>query len=360
MWTETLEQGAPQDAFAENLDLEAPPDYSSYHNYSNWQNTPTLPASYWEFENFDFKAVIGADQNFSTALALHKTTGKHFSVKVFELKANKQNATNILREKEVLQDVNHPFISRLLGTSISGQAAFMIFDFEHGGDFFELRNRKEKFNEEEAKVYLCEIILALEYLHSQQILFRNLKAENVLLDSGGHIKLVDFSFAKKQLRSGTLCGTPDYLAPEILQGHVYDQAVDWWALGIFTFELLLGYSPFAADNQIQTYRNILQKEVKFPAKNLSTDAKDFIKQLLVKNPQRRLGHGEDVTCHHWLKNVDWDNVLYKRSMPIFIPQLDGDGDTRYYDKFDDKYKSLRKMFKSDPVSEETKSYFEGF
>jgi protein kinase X len=153
-----------------------------------------------------------------------------------------------------------------------------------------------------------------------------MKPENILLDSTGHIKLCDFGFAKRLIdkRTYTLCGTPEYLAPEIIQGKGHGQEVDWWALGILIYEMLVGYPPFFDEHPFRIYEKILEGKIEWP-KVISSTAKDLIKKLLVRDVTRRLGSlkdgVEEVKHHKWFRGVDWDAVLLRKSIVSYIHAL---------------------------------------
>eukprot|EP01133_Synstelium_polycarpum_P006095 gene6095-7060_t len=200
--------------------------------------------------------------------------------------------------------------------------------------------RASKFSNGMAKFYAAEIILALEYLHKHNIVYRDLKPENLLLDNKGHIKITDFGFAKRvEDRTFTLCGTPEYLAPEIIQSKGHGKAVDWWALGILIFEMLAGYPPFYDDDTFVIYDKILAARITFPT-HFDLDAKDLVKKLLTADRTRRLGAlrdgANDVKNHKWFADIDWVK-LYNRSVTgPFVPNIQHQGDSSNFEKYDEE------------------------
>ena len=178
-----------------------------------------------------------------------------------------------------------------------------MFPFIGGGELFTYLRRAPYFSVSTSLFFSAEIISALSYLHSLNIVYRDLKPENILLDREGHVVITDFGFAKRVPdRTWTLCGTPEYLAPEIIQSKGHNKAVDWWALGILIYEMLAGYPPFFDDNTFVIYQKILAGRIEWP-KNLDKVAKDLIKKLLVKDRTRRLGSmkggAEDIKNHRF-------------------------------------------------------------
>ncbi|XP_071403289.1 cAMP-dependent protein kinase catalytic subunit PRKX [Centroberyx affinis] len=172
---------------------------------------------------------------------------------------------HVHNEKEVLTEVNHPFLIRLFWTHHDERFLYMLMDYVPGGELFSYLRSRGRFSNATGLFYTAEIVCAIEYLHAKEIVYRDLKPENILLDGEGHIRLTDFGFAKKLTdRTWTLCGTPEYLAPEVIQSKGHGRAVDWWALGILIFEMLAGYPPFFDDNPFGIYQKILAGKLEFP------------------------------------------------------------------------------------------------
>lgn len=210
-----------------------------------------------------------------------------------------------------------------------------------------------------AQFYAAEVALALEYLHERNIIYRDLKPENLLLCHDGHLRLTDFGFAKLvPENTWTLCGTPDYLAPEIVMSRGYGKAVDWYALGVLIYEMLLGAPPFYHENQMKLYENIVHQAVRFPA-GFDPVAKDLLEQLLEKNPVKRLGvlvgGAEDVKRHPWFRDVKWEAVAGLRMKAPYKPKVAHPGDASNFDEYPEERPEI------DPVDAQTfEGLFPGF
>jgi serine/threonine protein kinase len=191
-----------------------------------------------------------------------------------------------------------------------------------------------------AVYYAAQVVLALEYLHGRDIVYRDLKPENILIDKGGNVKVTDFGFAKVVPETTwTLCGTPDYLAPEIVQSQGYGKAVDWYAVGILIYEMLVGSPPFYHENHRVLYENIVHKKAYFPP-GFDWIAQDLVERLLEKDPQKRLGalvHGAaDVKAHPWFREVNWELLVTGQLRPPYRPKAAADGDTSNFDQYPDE------------------------
>lgn len=199
----------------------------------------------------------------------------------------------------------------------------MVTDFCPGGELFFHLHNLGRFTEDQARFYFSEIILAIEYLHKQKIIFRDLKPENTLIDIDGHIKLIDFGSAKVDIgdRQNSFCGTHEYLSPEMIKRNGYNKSVDFYSLGSFLYEMLTGLPPFWDKDKMKLYDKILNEDIKIP-KYLSREAQSLVRGLLRKDPMLRIGSIlgiKEVKCHPWLEKVNWDSVYNRKITPPFRP-----------------------------------------
>ena len=301
---------------------------------------PTLPdATTWKLSDLEMKETLGTGTFGRVRLCRHKTLNKHFALKILkkqEILRMKQ-VDHILAEAAILSEIHHPFIVNMLKGFMDDDRLYILLEYVIGGELFSHLRKAGKFPNDVAKFYSSEVMLAFEYLHSLDIVYRDLKPENLLLDVQGHIRITDFGFAKKvPERTFTLCGTPEYLAPEIIQSKGHGKAVDWWALGILLYEMLVGYPPFFDDSPFKIYEKILEGKLQFP-KWIDPRAKDLIKGLLTIDHTKRLGtlkRGvQDIKKHKFYAGIDWDVLLWKR-IPAPIPvRVSKEGDSRYFDRY---------------------------
>ncbi|CAD8123427.1 unnamed protein product [Paramecium sonneborni] len=248
---------------------------------------------------------------------------KLFAMKI--LKKERMMSQNLLKyaetEKEVLSVMHHPFIVKLNYAFQTESKLFLVMDFCPGGDLSKLLDVKRKLSEEDAKIYVAEILLAIECLHKNNIIFRDLKPENIVLDSEGHALLTDFGLSKKGVTdeelSKSFCGSPAYLPPEILSKQGHNRMADWYGLGVMTYELLVGIPPYYANEREQLFENIRKGPLKIP-RSLSNEAKQFIVALLNRDPNKRLGSnsdGEEIREHPWLANINWKDCYDRKLTP---------------------------------------------
>ncbi|KAI9841034.1 MAG: camp-dependent protein kinase catalytic subunit [Sclerophora amabilis] len=242
-------------------------------------------------------------------------------------------------ERRMLGMVKHPFLVTLWGTFQDSKNVYMVMDFVEGGELFSLLRKSQRFPNPVAKFYAAEVTLALDYLHSMHIVYRDLKPENLLLDRHGHLKITDFGFAKEVPDiTWTLCGTPDYLAPEVVNSKGYNKSVDWWSLGILIFEMLCGFTPFwDGGSPMKIYENIIKGRVKYPP-YIHPDAQDLLQQLITPDLTKRLGNlhagSQDVMQHPWFAEVTWERLAKKDIDAPYVPPVRGGmGDASQFDKY---------------------------
>lgn len=268
---------------------------------------------------------------------------------------------HVKNEKQCLLDAENPFIVQLYWSYRDENYLYMLLEYVPGGELFTYLRNAHKFENDKALFYATEITSALASLHEKDIIYRDMKPENVLIDTQGHVKLTDFGFAKKvKDRTWTLCGTPEYLAPEIIQSKGHGKAVDWWSLGILIYEMLAGFPPFFDENPFDIYRKILEGRLEFP-RHFEGNAKDLIRKLLAADRTRRLGclrkGTKDVLEHKWFssRGFTWDDVFKRKLRPPIVPIVSHPGDHQNFEDFDDD-----EEFSTDVATEDERALFENF
>lgn len=293
----------------------------------------------------DFKLVrtIGVGTFARVILAQHRKDLNYYAVKVLNKAkvVKKDQVKHVLREKKVLQAASFPFIAALTYSFKDNSNVYLALEFVNGGELFSYMRRTGKLSEESSRFYVAQLVLVLEYLHNVDILYRDLKPENLLVDSVGYLKLVDFGFAKRtRSPTYTMCGTPDYLAPEIIRAKGYSFSVDWWALGVLLFEMTAGYAPFQADQESKLYENIMRGKFTCPD-HVSSELRQLLHALIEPDVTRRLGclraGVTDVKHHRWFTDTDWLAVYYKKVSAPFKPDCEtGPSDCRNFARFNDE------------------------
>ncbi|GAM22790.1 hypothetical protein SAMD00019534_059650, partial [Acytostelium subglobosum LB1] len=287
-------------------------------------------------EDFDLMKVLGVGSFGRVFLVKKKDTGQLYAMKVLNKRdiLKKKQLAHTNTEKMVLSTMDHPFIVRLHFAFQNDEYLFMCMDYIPGGELFQHLQKAGRFPEELAKFYIAEVITSLNYLHSNNIIYRDIKPENILLGADGHIKLTDFGLSKSGITSvvggknadgqfaTTFCGTPEYLAPEIITGAGHGKAADWWSVGILLFEMLTGRSPFLASNRNDMYKAMIQGNLRLPM-FLSSEAQDLLEKLLVPDPKNRLGTGgvADIQNHAFFDLIPWRLLESKMITPPFKPTI---------------------------------------
>jgi len=245
----------------------------------------------------------------------------------------RNQVAHIETERFILGNIDCPFLVHLRFAFQTPEKLYMVLDYMSGGEIFFWLKREKKFSETRARLYAAEITVALEYLHDADIIYRDLKPENILLDSRGHIRLTDFGLAKGGIvgpgaegGTKTFCGTPEYLAPEILENKGHGKAVDWWALGTFLYEMITGLPPFYDSNVQRMYHKILHEQIKFPKaenRQVSEAAKDILRRLLERRVSDRLGSGPsgagELKCTAFFNVYDFARIVAREYEPEFRP-----------------------------------------
>jgi len=266
-----------------------------------------------------------------------KDTGKIYAMKVLDKKHILENneVEHTLAEKNILQQIRHPFLMNLHYSFQTDDKLYFILDYVNGGEMFFHLQREKKFSEERVRFYAAEILLALEHLHKNGIIYRDLKPENLLLTDEGHICLTDFGLCKEGIREETdrtvtFCGTPEYLAPEVLKGKGYGKAVDWWSFGSLIYEMLTGLPPFYSKDIQEMYRKIMTDKLKFPP-SMSENAKNLLENLLQRDVNDRLRDPVKIKEHPFFAPIDMEALWQKKLKAPFVPNVSGPEDVGQID-----------------------------
>uniref|UniRef100_A0A8C3QS02 protein kinase C n=1 Tax=Cyanoderma ruficeps TaxID=181631 RepID=A0A8C3QS02_9PASS len=329
-------------------------------------------------QDFDLIRVIGRGSYAKVLLVRLKKNDQIYAMKVVkkELVHDDEDIDWVQTEKHVFEQASsNPFLVGLHSCFQTTSRLFLVIEYVNGGDLMFHMQRQRKLPEEHARFYAAEICIALNFLHERGIIYRDLKLDNVLLDAEGHIKLTDYGMCKEGLGPGdttsTFCGTPNYIAPEILRGEEYGFSVDWWALGVLMFEMMAGRSPFdiITDNpdmntEDYLFQVILEKPIRIP-RFLSVKASHVLKGFLNKDPKERLGCQPqtgfaDIKSHTFFRSIDWDLLEKKQTTPPFQPQITDDYGL---DNFDTQFTSEPVQLTPDDediIKRIDQSEFEGF
>ncbi|CAD8143919.1 unnamed protein product [Paramecium pentaurelia] len=299
------------------------------HNLSQDRKKMTL-------DQFHLLSVIGKGSIGKVILVRKKDNQKTYALKVIkktQLIENHQ-VKQIYAERNILKNCHHPFIIKLEYAFQNETKLYFCLQYCPGGELYNLLVQKNKLTEEQAKFYACQIVLAFQYLHEQDIIYRDLKPENVLIDSEGYIKLTDFGFSKQGIQGNfgahSKCGTAEYLAPELLTGN-HGKAADWWTFGTLIYEMVIGQPAFFGETKEELFNQILHHEINYKKIGVSSQLKDLLSKLLQKDPNNRISSANEVKKHPWFKNVDWDMIFKKQIPPVFLPLLNSDDDVQYFD-----------------------------
>ena len=278
---------------------------------------------------FDVLEILGRGAFGTVKLARHKKTGRLVALKFVSVQEVEKSKTisHLRSEKNSLKEVRGcGFIVDLFHVFLQGQDIVFVTEVAEGGELFAHLRNCGKFVEKDARFYVASVVLAFEHLQTRSYVYRDLKPENIVMFADGSVKLIDLGFAKKLGVGGktfTLCGTPDYIAPEVITGAGHDFKVDLWTLGVLSYELCAGYPPFRANDELGLFTEILHREIKFPS-GFSSELKSFIKKLTKKKPGERLGAGADgiaaVKKHEWFRNFDWEELAGKRMVAPMKPK----------------------------------------
>jgi len=294
-----------------------------------------------KIDDFNFIKTLGEGAFGKVILAKHLTEGNFYAIKILEkpqILMHDESQIAFSEKNVLVLGRKNRFLTELHSSFQTPDYIFFAMEYLNGGDLMFHVMEVGRFPEERAKFYTAELVLALKFLHSKGIIYRDIKLENVMLTSEGHVKMADFGMIKENMNEGakatTFCGTPPYIAPEMLNGLPYGGSVDWWALGILLYQMLAGKSPFDHEDDEVLYKMIQYRQVFIPP-SFSQEAEDIIKDLLEKNPKNRLGCNEEIgeealKDHSFFGSINWTDLEEGKVTPPFKPNA---GDTEDANNF---------------------------
>jgi len=323
-------------------------------------------------EEFKFLKVLGKGSFGKVMLAEKTESDEVFAIKVLkkDVIIQDDDVECTMTEKRILAlAANHPFLTSLHSCFQTKDRLFFVMEYVNGGDLMFQIQRARKFDEARARFYAAEVTLALQYLHRHGVIYRDLKLDNIMLDAEGHVKIADFGMCKEGIKDGvttsTFCGTPDYIAPEILQELDYGASVDWWALGVLMYEMMAGQPPFEADNEDDLFESILHDDVLYPVW-LSKEAVSILKGFMQKNVSKRLGcvkaHGgeENIKHHPFFRDVKWKELEERKVKPPFKPKIKNKKEATNFDTEFTKEDPVLTPVNPDIMKTINQDEFEGF
>jgi len=290
-------------------------------------------------EDFELRNTLGTGTFGRVMLVRHIKSGNFYALKILgkENIIKLKQVDHLKNERSIMEALEHAFMVNMVGFFQDERNLYMVLEYVPGGELFTLLRRETRFKNDIAVFFAAQLVLAFEYMHSQDIIYRDLKPENILLGGDGYVKVCDFGFAKLCTdRAWTLCGTPEYIAPEIITQKGHNHAVDWWALGVLIYEMIAGYPPFYDETHFGIYQQILSGKVTF-SKSFNKESRDLIRKLLQSDRTRRYGSLKngvnDIKAHPWFRLVDWDALERKEFKPPFVPKVKSASDTSNFDKY---------------------------
>lgn len=305
----------------------------NYHHPTVYKKTP---------KDFDKIKTIGSGAFGIVFLARDTSSFVYYAMKAIDkAEIMKKNCLKqLIAEKRVLQSINFPFLISMDFICKDNSYVYFLLPFESGGELYTLIKRTGPLAENLIQFYAAQMVLALEYLHNCCIVHRDVKPENILITITGYIKLVDFGFCKViKTRTWTICGTPEYLAPEVILTKGYTYSVDWWAFGVLIYEMCAGYPPFYSANPIKLYEKVLTGNFKTP-EAMNSIFKSLVKHLLEVDPTKRYGSLKagvfDIKTHPWFHEINWYTILNQKDVPPYKPSCRDTGDTTNFREIPEK------------------------
>uniref|UniRef100_UPI0037E87A1A serine/threonine-protein kinase N2 n=1 Tax=Semicossyphus pulcher TaxID=241346 RepID=UPI0037E87A1A len=296
-----------------------------------------------QMEDFNCVSVLGRGHFGKVLLAEFKKSGKLYAIKALKKGdiVTRDEVDSLVCEKRIFEVINasrHPFLVNLYGCFQTADHVCFVMAYSPGGDLM-THIHTSIFTEKQTWFYSSCVLLGLEFLHQNKIVYRDLKLDNLLMDADGYVRIADFGLCKEGMghgdRTSTFCGTPEFLAPEVLTDNTYTRCVDWWGLGVLIYEMLVGESPFPGDDEEEVFDSIVNDDVRYP-RFLSPESVSLIQKLLQKNPEMRLGAGEEdaaqIKRHKFFQGMDWSALLAKKMKPPFLPVIRAAKDVSNFDE----------------------------
>ncbi|XP_066051322.1 protein kinase C delta type isoform X3 [Chamaea fasciata] len=341
-------------------------EYDKLWEVNTTKPVPRAARRKFNIDSFVFHKVLGKGSFGKVLLAELKGKNEFFAVKALkkDVVLIDDDVECTMVEKRVLALAwENPFLTHLYCTFQTKDHLFFIMEFLNGGDLMFHIQDKGRFDLYRATFYGAEIVCGLQFLHSKGIIYRDLKLDNVMLDKDGHIKIADFGMCKENIggdnKASTFCGTPDYIAPEILQGLRYTFSVDWWSFGVLLYEMLIGQSPFHGDDEDELFESIRVDTPHYP-RWITKESKDILEKLFERDPAKRLGVTGNIREHPFFKTINWTVLEKREADPPFKPKVKSASD---YNNFDREFLSEKpKLSYSDKnlIESMDQSAFDGF
>ncbi|XP_073790458.1 serine/threonine-protein kinase N1b isoform X1 [Danio rerio] len=323
-------------------------------------------------QDFRMIAVLGRGHFGKVLLSEYRRSGNLYAIKALKKGdiVARDEVESLMCEKRIFETVNsaqHPFLVNLFACFQTPEHVCFVMEYTAGGDLM-MHIHADVFSETRSVFYSACVVLGLQFLHDNKIVYRDLKLDNLLLDTEGYVKIADFGLCKEGMghgdRTSTFCGTPEFLAPEVLTDTSYTRAVDWWGLGVLIYEMMVGESPFPGDDEEEVFDSIVNDEVRYP-RFLSTEAIGIMRRLLRRNPERRLGSGEkdaeDIKKQPFFRNMDWDALLQRKVPPPFVPAVATSEDVSNFDaEFTNEAPTLTPPRERRSLSRKDQDYFKDF
>ncbi|XP_061752387.1 serine/threonine-protein kinase N2-like isoform X2 [Nerophis ophidion] len=323
-------------------------------------------------EDLRYVSVLGRGHFGKVLLAESRRSGGLYAVKALKKSevVTRDEVDSLMSEKRIFQMItacDHPFLVHLHACFQTSEHVCFVMDYLPGGDLM-IHIHNQAFSQEQTRFYSACVLLALDFLHGNRIIYRDLKLDNLLMDADGFVKMTDFGLCKEGMshgdRTSTFCGTPEFLAPEVLTDEDYTRAVDWWGMGVLIYEMLVGESPFLGEDEEEVFDSIVNNDVHYPA-SLPPDAVAIMQKLLKKNPLKRLGAGErdanELKGETFFQEVEWEALLAKKVKPPFLPSIKDSADVS---NFDSDFTSLQPVLSPPPrpgsLSDEQQGAFADF